>query len=192
MIPTKYDKYIQTALQHHFPELLEALGQEAWLWIKAQIWQESSFNPKAVSPVGAKGLMQLMSETAREVHLEDAFDEAENIRAGVTYLAIQFRHLSEIDTTLNRLWFAFAAYNGGRGYVNKALALARVSCGCYEDFYRWKKNGEESGDWQLWDYASEFLTDATCVVHRRHPDAHQMIDYVESIKKRWQRLLVEP
>jgi soluble lytic murein transglycosylase-like protein len=71
---------------------------------------ESGFNPLAVSPKGAQGLMQLMPGTARRFGVTDSFDVRQNIEAGVKYL----RHLQEMFKD-DRL--ALAAYNAGEGAV---------------------------------------------------------------------------
>src|SRR3546814_1904382 len=55
--------------------------------VRAIIHAESAFNPRAVSRVGAQGLMQLMPATAERFGVADAFDAAQNIRGGVKYLA---------------------------------------------------------------------------------------------------------
>lgn len=75
--------------------------------IKAIIVAESGFNPKAVSRVGARGLMQLMPGTARAMGLKDSFNPEKNIEAGVRY----FRRLLDRFDGNTRL--ALAAYNAG-------------------------------------------------------------------------------
>jgi hypothetical protein len=77
---------------------------------------ESAYNTRAVSPVGAMGLTQLMPGTARELGVSNAFDTEQNLRAGARYLAIQIGRFSDIR-------LALAAYNSGPGRVAR---LGRV------------------------------------------------------------------
>lgn len=73
---------------------------------------ESGFNPLAISPKGAQGLMQLIPATARRFGVTDSFDAKQNIEAGVKYL----RYLQDMFKD-DRL--ALAAYNAGEGAVQK-------------------------------------------------------------------------
>jgi len=81
--------------------------------IKAIIMAESSFNPKAVSHKGAKGLMQLMPSTAEYLGVEDSFNPVHNIDGGVRY----FRIL--LDRFHYDIKLALAAYNAGSRNVRR-------------------------------------------------------------------------
>lgn len=99
-----------------FQSEIESSAHESGLdpaLVRAVIHAESAFNPAALSPRGAQGLMQLMPATARELGVTDAMDVAQNIRGGVDYLA-RMLHLHEGDETL-----ATAAYNAGPGAVRR-------------------------------------------------------------------------
>jgi soluble lytic murein transglycosylase-like protein len=82
--------------------------------VHAMIWAESSFNPNAVSPAGASGLMQLMPETARLYGVSNVFDPEENIRAGVKMMG---QLLAQFDGDVE---LALAAYNAGPNAVIRA------------------------------------------------------------------------
>lgn len=85
-----------------FPELVHAVIQA-----------ESSYNPRAVSPVGAVGLMQLMPGTAKRFGVRDSTNPRQNIDGGVRYL----RFL--LDYFENNLRLAVAGYNAGENAVIK-------------------------------------------------------------------------
>ena len=100
---------------------------------------ESAYNARAVSRTGARGLMQLMPDTAKLMRVEDSFDAEQNIRGGVAYLR------QMIDRFAGRLELAIAAYNAGptavqrhdgvppyaetRDYVDRVLTLYRGTSG---------------------------------------------------------------
>ena len=81
--------------------------------VRAVMQVESAFNPRARSPKGALGLMQLMPATARQYGVMNAFDPSENVRAGVSYLRALLDRYGNDET------LALAAYNAGPGAVDK-------------------------------------------------------------------------
>jgi soluble lytic murein transglycosylase-like protein len=78
---------------------------------KAVIQVESSYNPRCVSRKGARGLMQLMPETARRFGVKDIFDPEQNIAAGIQYLSVL------MDMFSGNLTKVLAAYNAGENAV---------------------------------------------------------------------------
>ena len=105
---SRYDDLIeQHAHRHGLPADL----------IRAVIQAESGFNPRAVSPKGAMGLMQLMPATARELGVLDPFHPGDNIRGGVSYLAgLMTRYGQNVE-------LALAAYNAGPASVERYGAV---------------------------------------------------------------------
>ncbi len=91
------------AAQHSLPPQL----------IHSVIQVESNYNPNAVSPKGAQGLMQLIPATARRFGVSDAFDPVANIEGGAKYL----KYLLDLYNNDYRL--ALAAYNAGEAAVAK-------------------------------------------------------------------------
>jgi soluble lytic murein transglycosylase-like protein len=99
---TRYDSFIrEAATLYQIPEAL----------VRAVIRVESDFDPRAVSPANARGLMQMIPETAERMLVTDVFDPRQNIFGGVRYLRV-------LANTFNGdLALTVAAYNAGEGAV---------------------------------------------------------------------------
>lgn len=101
--PTAIDQYISAVAEHHKVDPL---------LVRAVIQQESRFQPDAVSPKGAQGLMQLMPGTAKDLRVNDPFNPLENIFGGTKYLkSLLVQYNGDVALSL-------AAYNAGPGNVN--------------------------------------------------------------------------
>jgi soluble lytic murein transglycosylase len=103
--------------------------------VMAVIAQESAFDPKAVSPSGAQGLMQLMPATVLDInarapkgiHVGDAFDPDQNVLGGAWYLAWVHTQVPLTKVAAGEDWkFALAGYNGGIGRVQGAIDQTRL------------------------------------------------------------------
>jgi len=81
--------------------------------LRSMIKTESDFNPRAVSPKGAQGLMQLMPATAARLGVKDPFDPEDNIRGGAQHVR------TLLDTFNNDLTLSLAAYNAGENLVQR-------------------------------------------------------------------------
>jgi soluble lytic murein transglycosylase-like protein len=105
--PERYSRYSQAireaATLYQIPEEL----------VRAVIKVESDYDPRAVSRVGAQGLMQLMPETAQRMQVRDSMDPRENIMGGVRYLRVLANMFN------GNLQLTLAGYNAGENAVVK-------------------------------------------------------------------------
>lgn len=95
-----------------------------WLLVHEQVRQESGFDPYAVSPSGAMGLLQLMPETVTELGVRDRNNPEHNLRGGIQYLIRHCWVPFKQEKGLERLRLAMASYNCGLGNVIRAQKLA--------------------------------------------------------------------
>jgi membrane-bound lytic murein transglycosylase F len=120
-----------TAIRTQLPDY-RALFQEAqeltgidWRLIAALGFQESHWNPTAVSPTGVRGLMMLTADTADRMGVSNRLDPRQSIIAGARYLLELKELLPAKAQEPDRTWLALAAYNLGLGHVEDARVLAQ-------------------------------------------------------------------
>ena len=120
-----FHRRIKTRLSRYSPFIKAAAKKHGFDWrlISAQIYQESHLNPRAKSPAGAKGLMQLLSRTAQSLGVRDIYNPVENINAGVQHLKNLYDLFDGPDGT-DRMLISLAAYNIGQGHIQDARQLA--------------------------------------------------------------------
>lgn len=111
-------------LRPHFEQAAIETGID-WRWLAAQAYQESHWDPDAVSATGVRGIMMLTLPTAREVGVEDRTDPAQSIEGGAIYLRRLFDRIPDGVDGEDQLFKAFAAYNVGMGHLYDARRLAR-------------------------------------------------------------------
>ena len=115
-VSVEMSNFVPIRAEDAYEELIQkaarVYGVDADL-IRAVMRTESAFNPIAVSPVGAMGLMQLMPALATEMGVADPFNPRENVMGGAKYL----RQL--LDSHKGNVKLALASYNAGPGNVKR-------------------------------------------------------------------------
>ncbi|MGN1256893.1 MAG: transglycosylase SLT domain-containing protein [Bacteroidaceae bacterium] len=173
-----------------YDHLLVRYSQQVrWDWrlIAALCYQESGFDPEAVSWAGARGLMQIMPGTASMlgVNMKNIHDPETNISAGTRYLNMLDKQFADIRDTSERIRFVLAAYNGGARHIRDAMALTSTY----------------GGNAHSWEQVAPYVLRLSEPKYYRHPVVQygymrgaETNDYVLSIISRWQsyRLSARP
>ena len=145
-----------------------------WRLIAAQIYQESQFNPKAKSWMGAQGLMQLAPSTAKEFGATNILDPEQNIKAGTNYIKwLEEYWVNYIDNPSELKKFVLASFNAGQSHVLDAMRLA-------------EKYGKDP---KIWDDNVEFyMLQKSKPKYYKDPDVNsgycrgqEPVNYVKSI-----------
>jgi soluble lytic murein transglycosylase-like protein len=110
--PVSHASESQNAVRQHIQIAATRFGVDRNL-VDAVAWQESRYNPRALSTAGAMGVMQLMPGTARQLGVHNPHDVEQNVAGGTAYLRQQLERFG------NNVPLALAAYNAGPGAVIK-------------------------------------------------------------------------
>ncbi len=116
------------SLLPQYQMLFESAGKKYgvdWRLLAAIGYQESFWNPQAVSPTGVRGMMMLTEETAGHLGITNRLDAAESIDGGTRYLQGLITRMPPGVTGPDRLWMALAAYNIGIHHLEDARILAQ-------------------------------------------------------------------
>ena len=96
-----------------------------WTLLAAQAYQESRWDPHAVSPTGVRGIMMLTRNTAASLGIQNRLDPNKSIEGGARYFRMLEKQLPRHIRKSDRIWIALAAYNVGMGHIKDAQDLAR-------------------------------------------------------------------
>jgi membrane-bound lytic murein transglycosylase F len=124
----RYMKHIDQRLPR-YRAWFEQAGQETgvdWRLLAAIGYQESHWNPKAVSPTGVRGLMMLTQATMQQIGIDkDRHDAQASIEGGARYVAKVKKRIPQRIKEPDRTWMALAAYNVGYGHLDDARVLVQ-------------------------------------------------------------------
>lgn len=128
------------------PRYLEMFMQAArdvnmdWRLLAAISYQESHWDPDAVSPTGVRGMMMLTLDAAKDMGIENRLDPAQSIQGGANYLSAMVEKLPDRIAEPDRTWLALAAYNVGFGHLEDARILTQENKGDIDKWIDVKKS----------------------------------------------------
>ena len=165
----------------HYDQYFIAYSRDIrWDWrlLAAQCYQESTFDPKAVSFAGAKGLMQIMPGTADHLGVSRSrlYDPEANISAAAKYIAELQRTFADIGDHFERTNFVLASYNGGAHHIRDAMALAKRDG---KNDHRWN----EVAPYVLKLAQPQYYNDP--IVKYGYMRGSETVDYVSKIRQRY-------
>jgi membrane-bound lytic murein transglycosylase F len=171
---------LETGKISQYDDIIKARAESIdWDWrlLSSMIYQESGFDPKAKSWAGARGLMQLMPATAREMGITNLHSPESSVKAGTRYISYLKNQWKSIPDSSERVKFILASYNVGFNHVRDAQRLA-------------EKNNEDPQDWTvIGEYllklsSPDFYNDP--VVQYGYCRGQEPYYYVEEILERYE------
>jgi membrane-bound lytic murein transglycosylase F len=123
----RYQAHILQRLPQYqplFQSAAEAVGMD-WRLLAAIGYQESHWNPDAISPTGVRGIMMLTLAAAKDLGISNRLEPEQSIHGGAEYLSRMLKRLPENIPEPDRTWLALAAYNIGLGHLQDARILTQ-------------------------------------------------------------------
>lgn len=169
----KFIRMINTTLPQYQIAFKKA-GQEhrlPWQLIASVAYQESHWNPEARSFTGVRGLMQLTTETALFLGVDDRMDPLQSIAGGSKYLRLLYNRTPKNLNHRDRLALALAAYNVGSAHLKDAQRLA-------------EKMGKNPHSWRQLREILPLLADPSYASELQYGPArgHETVQFVERVK----------
>lgn len=123
----RFLRHIDQRLPDYLATFKESADQHDhdWRLLAAVGYQESLWNPRAISPTGVRGIMMLTRATAADMGYQNRIDPTNSIRGGARYLRLIERRLPDTIREPDRTWFTLAAYNIGPGHLQDARMITR-------------------------------------------------------------------
>lgn len=166
----------------HFQDEYQLSAKELgvdWRLLAAIGYQESLWNPNAISPTGVRGIMMLTRRTAKEMGITNRRDAIQSIRGGSRYFLKLYKRLPSQITEPSRTWFALAAYNVGYGHLMDARRLTKLA-------------GENQNNWFAVRERLPLLLQEEYFSQTRHGFARsggQAVVYVRNVRRYYDALV---
>jgi membrane-bound lytic murein transglycosylase F len=138
----RYLQHIEQRLPAYrdtFMAAAEEVGMD-WRLLAAIGYQESHWDPEAVSPTGVRGIMMLTRDAAKDIGIKNRRDPEQSILGGTNYLVRMLQNIPERIPEPDRTWLALAAYNVGLGHLEDARILTQKNKGNSDRWVDVKKN----------------------------------------------------
>jgi peptidoglycan lytic transglycosylase F len=173
-------RHVTTRLPRYRDAFLDAertTGTD-WRLLAAMAYQESHWNPGAISPTGVRGIMMLTEHTAEMMEVEDRHDARASIIGGARYYQRVLRKVPERIADPDRSWLAVAAYNLGYGHVEDARILTQ-------------HQGADPDDWEQVRERLPLLSDQQWHrrVQRGYAPGHVAVTYVDNVRRYYEILM---
>lgn len=174
-----FARHLRSRLTRYRPffEEAELETDVSWRLLAAMAYQESHWNPRAVSPTGVRGLMMLTKHTAELVGVDNRNDPRESILGGARYLTRVQNKIPDRIAEPDRLWLSVAAYNLGFGHLEDARVITEIQ-------------GGDPDNWQDVRARLPLLEDERWYkrVKRGYAPGSQAVTYVDNIQHYHEKL----